>query len=152
VNTTSRRITTFVSGTFLTATLVLGHVGGAQAKDAFCAKLPALRAAVNEIGAIDSKDLTAGFAAFAKGAKTFKDSEKAAPKAISANFKTMSTGMQAINNEIQKLKKIDITKADAMVKTMEANVGKIASDPKFGKAADAIASWGKKQCNYDLTA
>ncbi len=152
MNNTTRRITTIVSGTFLTATLVFGHAGGAQAKDAFCSKLPALRAAVNEIGAIDSKDLKAGFIAFAKGAKTFKDAEGSAPKAINTEFKTMSSGMQKINGEIQKLKKIDITKADAMVKTMEANVGKIAADPKFGKAADAIAAWGKKQCNFDLTA
>ena len=152
MNNTTRRITTIVSGTFLTATLVFGHADGALAKDAFCSKLPALRAAVNEIGAIDSKDLKAGFTAFAKGAKTFKDAESSAPKAINKDFKTMSSGMQKINVEIQKLKKIDITKADAMVKTMEANVGKIAADPKFGKAADAIAAWGKKQCNFDLTA
>ena len=33
-----------------------------------------------------------------------------------------------------------------------ATVGKIAAGPKVGKAADAIAAWGKKQCNYDLTA
>ena len=152
MNTFTRRLTTVATGTLVTATLIFGNAGGAEAKDAFCAKLPALRSAVNEIGAIDSKDLTAGFAAFAKGAKTFKDAEKGAPKAINTDFKTMSAGMQAINTEIQKLKKIDITKADAMVKTMEANVGKIASDPKFGKAADKIAAWGKKECNYDLTA
>ena len=91
----ARRITTILSGTVITVGLVLGHAGGAEAKDAFCSKMPALKKAVDEIGNIDSKDLAGGFATFARGAKTFKDAESAAP---SSSARASSAALRPLNN------------------------------------------------------